>query len=247
MSLYAVTAAPFGGTPFVAPFIETETGETRPPSEIGGTFSVWVAGASSPRLNDQAAASRVRRSSWEPASRGNAAANAYVPSDGELNDFRSRNQPWDSWAQYVTGRPGIPGATTDELLQWAAWKWGLDELLLRAQAAHESSWRQSAIGDRPSGGLDDAGKECCSFGLMQIKDHRPNLSIVHPGTYPLSKLSTAFNVDWAGGFLRNIRAGRCSGSENGMLSWYFSGSSCDVPTYYNSVRSHLANRTWLTY
>ena len=37
--------------------------------------------------------------------------------------------------------------TTDEILQWAACKWGIDEDLVRAQAAIESWWRQDTKGD----------------------------------------------------------------------------------------------------
>ncbi len=34
--------------------------------------------------------------------------------------------------------------TTDEILQWAACKWGIDEDIVRAQAAIESWWHQDA-------------------------------------------------------------------------------------------------------
>jgi hypothetical protein len=37
--------------------------------------------------------------------------------------------------------------TTDELIQWAACKWGIDEDIARAQIAKESWWHQSANGD----------------------------------------------------------------------------------------------------
>lgn len=37
--------------------------------------------------------------------------------------------------------------TTDEILQWAACKWGNDEDIVRAQAARESWWQMTAKGD----------------------------------------------------------------------------------------------------
>src|SRR5690242_1242470 len=37
--------------------------------------------------------------------------------------------------------------TTDEILQWAACKWGIDEDIVRAQAAKESWWEQTVKGD----------------------------------------------------------------------------------------------------
>ena len=49
--------------------------------------------------------------------------------------------------------------TTDEIIQWAACKWGIDEDIVRAQVIKESYWYMSAIGD---------GGE--SFGLGQVRD-----------------------------------------------------------------------------
>ena len=37
--------------------------------------------------------------------------------------------------------------TTDEIIQWAACKWGIDTDVVRAQAAQESSWCMTAAGD----------------------------------------------------------------------------------------------------
>jgi autotransporter family porin len=37
--------------------------------------------------------------------------------------------------------------TTDEILQWAACKWGIDENVVRAAVAAESAWGQGAMGD----------------------------------------------------------------------------------------------------
>ena len=37
--------------------------------------------------------------------------------------------------------------TTDEILRWAACKWGIDEDIVNAQAAIESWWRQNTMGD----------------------------------------------------------------------------------------------------
>jgi hypothetical protein len=50
---------------------------------------------------------------------------------------------WDGWLlPRVTGH--FTG-TTDEILQWAACKWGLPDNLVRAVAARESSWYQSEV------------------------------------------------------------------------------------------------------
>ncbi len=68
--------------------------------------------------------------------------------------------------------------TTDEILQWAACKWGMDEDMVRAQAAIESWWHQDAMGDwtsdssrcapGPGIGVDGRPGQCPeSFGILQ--------------------------------------------------------------------------------
>ena len=66
--------------------------------------------------------------------------------------------------------------TTDEVLQWGAYKWGFDPNMVRAIAANESWWHQYETG--------------ASYGILQIQ-----LSSFR-ATYPLSLQSTAFNVDF---------------------------------------------------
>lgn len=72
--------------------------------------------------------------------------------------------------------------TTDELLQFFAAKWGLDEDLCRAQAWKESSWDQDFVGD-----LSNSDG---SYSMMQIKRQ------IHALTYPASLGSTAFGLDF---------------------------------------------------
>jgi hypothetical protein len=63
------------------------------------------------------------------------------------------------WAR-VTGACPLTNATTDELIQWAAAKWGLSDEIVRAQMIEESNWYQNlkwtntmppGLGARPSG------------------------------------------------------------------------------------------------
>jgi hypothetical protein len=132
---------------------------------------------------------------------------------------------------------GAFSGTTDEILQWAAHKWGLDEDLLRAQAVQESHWRQDAVGDH--------GR---SFGLMQLKDEK------QPGTFPLSRMSTAFNVDYASMLLRHcydgfatwLGDGYRAGDMHGCLGYYFSGewASEEGDAYAERVERQLAARSW---
>ena len=89
-------------------------------------------------------------------------------------------------ATYFNRVDGNFTGTTDEILQWGACKWGFDEDLVRAFAANESWWRQSAAGDLvsntsvcPSGATYSNGDCALSYGIMQIKstDYRGNLSL----------------------------------------------------------------------
>jgi autotransporter family porin len=70
--------------------------------------------------------------------------------------------------------------TTDEIIQWVACKWGIDADVVRAQAAKESFWTQSNLGDWTSDasvcapghgiGIDGVGGQCPeSVGLMQVR------------------------------------------------------------------------------
>ena len=98
------------------------------------------------------AAQRVHRSSREPRP-DNRVANHTVPGQTQLQRWRQRSDM--PYARFVNGR--FRG-TTDEIIQWAAYKWGFDPRLLRAAAVVESWWHQSAVGDKGD-----------SFGLFQVR------------------------------------------------------------------------------
>ena len=94
------------------------------------------------------------------------------------------------YARYVTGR--FTG-TTDEVIQWAARKWGFKPDLLRAVATVESWWRMSTVGDNGD-----------SFGLFQVR--RP-----FHCTEPVCEQfrgDAALNADYYGGILRSYYDGR---------------------------------------
>jgi hypothetical protein len=193
----------------------------------------------SPILSDAEAASHVRRSGWEPRP-DNAAANQRTPQPGELDVFLR-----DNISVYGAHKPLVTGnftGTTDEIIQWAAWKWGLDEDVLRAVIVKESWWRMSAVGDN---GL--------SFGLTQIK------TTFHAGTYPLSATSSAFNVDYYGALFRYYFDGHgdwlndmdkgqdyTAGDLWGAVGAHYAGRwhTAAAEGYIASVKQHLDQRTW---
>ncbi|HYH59154.1 MAG TPA: hypothetical protein VD790_08025 [Thermoleophilaceae bacterium] len=137
-------------------------------------------------LRDSRAAARVSGANWEPRPR-NRRANRNKTNGWMLKKFRRHSALPRKYKRRVTGRYS---GTTDEILQWAAHKWGFSPDLLRGVAAIESWWRQRAVGD-----------EGRSFGLMQIKR----------GSHcclPATRTSTAFNADYYGAWLRHVYDGR---------------------------------------
>lgn len=203
-----------------------------PAATIG---SVSLDAVGSAPLSDSAAAARVARSRWEPR-RGNAQENRRRPTEGELASFRRRSK--------MTNRDHVTGAyrgTTDEILQWAAHKWGFDPNLMRAVAWVESRWRMSAVGD---GGL--------SFGLFQLKR-------TYHCCVPLSANSTAFNADYYGAILRAYVDGRESwlntvargaryrpGDLWGSVGAWFAGRwrTADALSYIDHVQRTLRHEPW---
>jgi hypothetical protein len=131
--------------------------------------------------------------------------------------------------------------TTDEVIQWAAHKWGFHPDLLRAVATVESWWRMSTVGD----GGD-------SFGLFQMR--RPYRCCL-----PLMARSSAFNADYYGGILRSYYDGRetwlntvqrgrdyRAGDLWGSVGAWFSGRSHwgGADAYAATVRQRLRERVW---
>lgn len=195
-------------------------------------------------LSDAEAARRVRRNAWEPRPE-NSPQNHRIPTGEELRNFYRYRGQWGDCDHLRTKVTGRFTGTTDEIMQWAAWKWGLPEDVLRGAAVSESDWRMGYVGD---GGQ--------SFGLFQIKD----VERWHGGTFPLSQESTAFNADYYAGMVRHYFEGCArwmadyehggiayrSGDLWGSAGAWFSGEWHDdtAQRYVADVRNHMAQRTW---
>ncbi len=202
-------------------------------------------------LSDDDAAARVRRSSFEPRP-GNNSFNQTMPTDQQLQYYRD-NVDFE-FGKRVSGR--FTG-TTDEIIQWAAHKWGLNENHLRAIAVVESYWNQSHYSDGYTSGVDISGNpqtHAPGGGLISITASHP--AAINSG---LAKASTAFNVDYLGAIIRNNYEGRTTwlndvergreytaGDIWGSIAvwysgrWYANGSN----EYIDRVRGELANRIW---
>ncbi len=156
--------------------------------------------------------------------------------------------------------------TTDEILQWTACKWGFDEDVVRAQAAIESWWHQTAKGDwttdasrcAPGHGLgvDGTAGQCPeSFGILQ--NRYPYEQAAWPGIYN----STAFNADVAYATMRacyegyekwlnNVDRGSqyAAGDMWGCVGRWYAGRwhTTAADGYITRVKDYLNQRIWET-
>jgi hypothetical protein len=126
----------------------TSVAENSAPPAAAGYFSLQPVGSWSSLPSDSKCAAKVHYSAWEPRPE-NYQQNHTMPARGAMAaSFALRprdrgnayNPLWDSWLL-----PRVDGrftGTTDEILQWAACKWGLPDNLIRADAVIESDWFQ---------------------------------------------------------------------------------------------------------
>jgi hypothetical protein len=193
-------------------------------------------------LSDRRAARRVHRFGREvrPANR---ASTHRMPTRAQVRAFRAQSEM--PYARYVTGH--FTG-TTDEVIQWAAIKWGFNPDLLRAVGTVESWWRMSLVGDNGD-----------SFGLFQVR--RP-YHCKEPVCAQFRR-DAAFNADYYGGILRAYYDGKQDWlndvrDENGkpyrrgdiwgsVGAWYSGRWWNDAARgYIRKVKDALASRTWRT-
>ncbi|HEX3425549.1 MAG TPA: hypothetical protein VHT30_05420 [Acidimicrobiales bacterium] len=147
--------------------------------------------------------------------------------------------------------------TTDEIIQWAACKWGFDENVVRAIAVTESNWNQSELGDVTSNqALCPAGYTApCprSFGIHQVTWNSDPV-----GSFPWSVKSTAFDLDVSlmvhricfDGYMQwltNIGyTAYKAGDLWGCVGQWYSGNWYDTPaqTYISKVKGYLNTKPW---
>ena len=221
-------------------------GTNTTPSPASGHFSTLPPGSSLPSESDCAV--QVRRSSWEPRPDNSTANNTNVYAQGGRLTGSYLNQ-----YGYETRVTGNFTGTTDEIIQWGACKWGIDEDIVRAQSVQESYWHQSTLGDCNGGPTVPETHGCASVGLLQVKG--ADLPPTHPGTWPYAYQSTAFNVDYMLGVLRACYEGKETWLGNGYQAgdiWgcvgrWFSGDWYKTSQQYiASVQAIEARKDWLS-
>jgi len=164
-------------------------------------------------------------------------------------EIRPDNKPYNDTPGWASAPqwPRVTGnftGSTDEIIQWAACKWGFDENTLRAQAAKESYWSMLSVGDNGE-----------SFGIMQVR----STTFRNNGVFPNAQNSTAFNIDlylatWRDCYdgkdtwLNDVERGRQYGAGDawGCIGKWFSGRWYTQPSteYIAAVQDYLNRRIW---
>jgi hypothetical protein len=240
---------------------KTVTGSPNYP--VVNTGATLPPGSSLP--SDSNCASQISTSSFEPRPDNNA-ANHQVPTAAQIANLHPWNPLIGMASSSDTLRRRITGnftGTTDEILQWAACKWGIDVNIIRAEAVAESHWHQSQLGDYttnqslcPPGTWN--GSSCYqSYGILQIK------YTYFQSEWPMSRNDTAFNADFVYGWLRNCYEGWAdylynatpvsgypryhAGDIWGCLGFWFSGTWYDqgAINYINETKGFYAQMPWL--
>jgi hypothetical protein len=198
----------------------------------------------------QECAARVQRDQQEPRPE-NTAANQFVPDRVTMPVWKDFTEQANQ--QFVSRIDGKFTGTTEEILTWGACKWGLDADVLKAVAVQESDWRQSTVSDQsnnPQECVGGATPPCpTSFGIMQLKH------TALPGSFPLSRQSTAFNVDYYGARIRACYEGWVTylhddyhpGDLRDCVGWHWSGHWKDdgAQRYIQRVDHYLDSKPWL--
>lgn len=165
------------------------------------------------------------------------------------------------------GYPRVTGnftGTTDEIIEWVACKWGIDEDVVRAQIAKESWWHQDAGGDLTSDQslchpLERTASGPCpeSIGLGQVRYRYHGVAFANGNAI----YSSAANLDYTYAVWRSCYEGDltwlntvergtdyAAGDLWGCLGVWYSGR-WHVPlaeTYIAAVEDNLATRIWET-
>ena len=228
--------------------------------------STWSAPGSPPLRDAQAVACVARSGENRPE---NARRNMKAPTSRQLLAFlRARDSAGRTPAEYNPGFARVTGAapryglrSTDDLIEWAAYKWGVPEDFARAQMAVESGWSVLHKGDRrdwgepvarhyPAPAVIDATSVWESLGIAQIRWR--HTVPWNPGVEPLRWRSTAFALDYSQALVRYYFDGACdwcgpgyaAGDTDGAYRLYVSGSWGAGQWYADRVRSNAASKPW---
>jgi autotransporter family porin len=184
-------------------------------------------------------------------------------------ETRPLNAPYNNttWQAHPTFFPRATGnftGSTDDIIRWAACKWGYDENLLRAQVAKEAWGKMDGLGGWTTDpvmclpghgiGVDGTPGQCPQVaGLMQVS------GFYFPDAIEGSMRSTAYNLEiglatWRNCFdgnetwLNNVNRGRqyTAGDMWGCVGRWFSGRwhTSEANWYMGELQSYMDRRIW---
>jgi autotransporter family porin len=216
-----------------------------------GHFSTLPPGSALP--SDQTCASEVR-----PAAE---VRPDNAPFNSTLGTQKNLTGPYPTFSRVDGNFTG----TTDEILQWVACKWGIDEDVVRAQAAKESWWHQSNLGDWTSNGAvcapnhpigsdpNHPGQCPESVGMLQIRYQ------YWSNGFNQVETSTAYSADFAYAAWRACYEGDDTwlntvdhvgtygpGDLWGCVGVWYSGRwhTSAAEGYISAVQGYLASKIW---
>lgn len=227
-----------------------------------GYFRTRPVGAWSSLPSGRTCRGRVHQSTWEPRP-DNAGPNSRMPNVQRVHAaFAARpraidgayNRRWDSWLlQRVTGRYT---GTTDEIMQWAACKWGISDNVLRAIAVRESTWYQYEVypsgrcvylwgcGDMMPAGTAGARTYCSrisSFGHDYQADYGVGIC---PKTFSIAGIMSWQNPRW--GVMRGNQNGTFPFNRN-STAFAMDYLAAELRGCYEGWERWLANTGTRTY
>ena len=178
----------------------------------------------------------------------NATANTTIPPAARTSTGSTGNQT-PEMAYNFSKVDGNFSGTTDEILEWAACKWGMDQNIAKAEATAESSWYQSTVGDNGDsyGHLSSPGSARRVFRVREQWAGRLSLA---------RRSSTALDADAQMAYLRAVYDGQSymrnggNGSPalkgdiwNAVSTWQ-SGSDTGPDGYVQEIQGYLASQAW---
>jgi autotransporter family porin len=223
--------------------------------------------AGNPLPDEATCAALVRRGNKEQRT-DNTPFNKVLPTAAQIGQLSSWGNPQGFAAAAMPMGKRVSGnftGTTDEILQWAACKWGFDEDFVRADSYQANGWHQGSVSGWttttslcPSGGPIRAGmggSECAQvFGLFGLTWQ------FHKSAWPMIHDSTPFTVDyslalqrvcfegWDSYFKGVGPAGNVYGpnDEFGCAASFYTGGWYDFSTIQqvNHIRDALSSKPW---
>jgi hypothetical protein len=253
-SIEATPTATPSPTPSPTPLVAPPPPPPPPPPPVHvGFFTTRAVGAALP--GDALCAREIAPNAWEPRPQNATANHTNVYAQG----FRFHSSYFDTYSPAYGARvTGNFSGTTDQILRWAACKWGFDEDTVRGQALVESTWFQSTLGDCNGGSTQPETHGCASVGILQVKG--ADMPATFAGTWPAAWTSTAFNADFAMANRRLCFEGKetwlaegnpsyKAGDLWGCIGSWFSGRwhTAASDQYAQHVQALTATHVWTTW